>query len=91
MDSNSEIQRYNMYPMLHFHRKFSSSITAQVLNSKLDKQRKDPLLYYICWAGYEGTIEEYSWLAAFDLKNASQLVADFHVCYPEKQGLSPLT
>ena len=27
MGSNSELQRYNMYPMLHFHRKFSSSIT----------------------------------------------------------------
>jgi len=26
MGSNSEIQRYNMYPMLHFCRKFSSSI-----------------------------------------------------------------
>ena len=28
MDSNSEIQGYNVYPMLHFHRKFSSSITT---------------------------------------------------------------
>ena len=28
MDSNSEIQGYNMYPMLHFCRKFSSSVTA---------------------------------------------------------------
>ena len=27
MGSNSELQRYNIYPMLHFHRKFSSSIT----------------------------------------------------------------
>ena len=26
MDSNSEIQGYKVYPMLHFHRKFSSSI-----------------------------------------------------------------
>jgi len=24
--SNSEIQGYNLYPMLHFHRKFSSGI-----------------------------------------------------------------
>jgi len=29
MDSNSEIQRYNVYPMLHFHRKFSSSVTVE--------------------------------------------------------------
>ena len=29
MDSNSEIQRYKVYLMLHFCRKFSSSITTQ--------------------------------------------------------------
>jgi len=26
--SNSDIQGYNVYPMLYFHRKFSSGITA---------------------------------------------------------------
>ena len=30
MDSNSEIQGYNVYPMLHFHRKFSSGIIADL-------------------------------------------------------------
>jgi len=64
---------------------------AQVLDSKLDKQRKNSLLCYVCWAGYKGTAEEYSWLATSDLKNANQLVADFHVYYPEKPGPSPLT
>ena len=33
MDSNSEIQGYNVYPMLHFCRKFSSGVTT--------KQRKE--------------------------------------------------
>jgi len=28
VDSNSEIQGYNMYPILHFHRKFSSGVTT---------------------------------------------------------------
>jgi len=28
VDSNSEIQGYNVYPMLHFCRKFSSGITV---------------------------------------------------------------
>ena len=32
MNSNSEIQGYNVYPMLHFHRKFSSGITACLAN-----------------------------------------------------------
>ena len=30
MDSNSEIQGYNVYPMLHFRRKFSSGVTTSV-------------------------------------------------------------
>jgi len=29
VDSNSEIQGYNVYPILHFHRKFSSGVTAE--------------------------------------------------------------
>jgi len=28
VDSNSEIQGYNVYPMLHFHSKFSSGVTT---------------------------------------------------------------
>ena len=27
MGANSEIQGYNVYPMLYFHRKFASSVT----------------------------------------------------------------
>jgi len=30
--SNSEIQGYKVYPMLHFHRRFSSSITMWLEN-----------------------------------------------------------
>jgi len=30
VDSNSEIQGYNVYPMLYFRRKFSSGITSRV-------------------------------------------------------------
>jgi len=29
VDSNSEIQGYNVYPMLHFYRKFSSGVTMR--------------------------------------------------------------
>ena len=31
MDPNSKIQGYNVYPMLHFHRKFSSSVTMVLM------------------------------------------------------------
>ena len=60
---------------------------AQVLDSKLDNQRKDPLLYYVHWLGYEGTVEEYSWLTVTDLKNTTELVAEFDYYYPNKPGL----
>jgi len=57
---------------------------AQILDSKLDKRRKDPLLYYVHWAGYEGTGEEYSWLMAANLENAAELMTDFHLRHPDR-------
>ena len=35
MDFNSEIQGYNVYPMLHFRRKFSSGVTPSAYHLKL--------------------------------------------------------
>ena len=37
MGSNSEIQGYNVYPMLHFCRKFSSSITVGRISEVRDE------------------------------------------------------
>jgi len=66
---------------------------AQILDSKWDRQRMNPLLYYICWARYEGTSEEYSWLSSTDLGNASELIQEFHMLNPTKPGPNnlPLT
>ncbi|KAG6327066.1 hypothetical protein ID866_12023, partial [Astraeus odoratus] len=36
--------------------------------------------------GYEGTDEETSWLLAMELDHASELVEEFHSCYPRKPG-----
>ena len=33
---------------------------AQILDSKLDQRRRNPLLYLVQWSGYEGTLDEYS-------------------------------
>jgi len=62
---------------------------AQILDSKLNRRRRDPLLYLIQWPGYEGTPDEYSWTPATDLENTAELVSEFHSLYPEKLG--PLT
>ena len=62
---------------------------SEILNSKIDNHRCCKLLYYVCWAGYEGTDEETSWLPATELEHAQELVADFHTRYPGKPG--PLT
>jgi len=60
---------------------------TQILNSKMDYRRRPPLMYYIQWAGYKGIADEYSWLNAWELNNAVELVQDFHVQYPNKPGL----
>ena len=35
-------------------------------------------MYYIQWAGYKGTADEYSQLNVSELDNAAKLVQDFH-------------
>jgi len=60
---------------------------AEILDSKIDNRRRlCKLLYLVRWTGYEGTDEETSWVLATELGNASEVVADFHVSYPEKPG-----
>jgi len=60
---------------------------AEILDSKVDRQRKScKLLYLVRWSGYEGTDEETSWLLATELGNAMELLEDYHVCYPDKPG-----
>ena len=59
---------------------------AEVLNSKIDKQRRCKLLYYIRWLSYKGTDDEYSWLPADELTHTPDLVSNFHKAYPLKPG-----
>ena len=57
-----------------------------ILDSKLDRRCRVPLLYLVKWSGYEGTDEETSWLPASELGHANELVKDFHAAYPDKPG-----
>jgi hypothetical protein len=58
---------------------------SEILDAKLDHRRRQcQLLYLVRWSGYEGTDEETSWLLATELRNASELVLDFHSAYPNK-------
>jgi len=60
---------------------------TKILDLKFDQhQHQCPLLYLIRWAGYEGTNEKTSWLIATELRQASELVADYHQAYPTKPG-----
>src|SRR6266481_8443744 len=62
---------------------------AEILDSKIDNCHQDcHLLYLVCWSGYEGTVEEFSWLLATELKHVPELLTDFHSAYPVKP--SPL-
>ena len=60
---------------------------AKILDSKIDRRHRNcKLLYLVRWLSYEGTDEETSWLLATELGHASDLVSDFHSCYPAKPG-----
>ena len=59
---------------------------AEILDSKIDKQWRCKLLYFVCWMGYKGTDEENSWLPAMELDHTQELVSEFHMCYPHKPG-----
>jgi len=63
---------------------------SEILDSKVDRQRRScKLLYLVRWSGYEGTDEETSWLLTTELGNTMELLEDYHVRYPDKPG--PLT
>ena len=60
---------------------------SEILDSKVDKRRRHcNVLYLVRWAGYEGTDEETSWVLASELRNAPEIVSDFHAAYPAKPG-----
>jgi hypothetical protein len=52
---------------------------SEIRDSKTDRQcRPCDLIYLVCWAGYEGTNEEMSWVLV------TEIVTDFHSAYPAK-------
>ena len=60
---------------------------AEVLDSKIDRRRRNcQLLYLVCWLGYEGTEDETSWILAMELQHVQELLRDFHSAYPDKPG-----
>ena len=60
---------------------------TKILDSKVNQHRCNcKLLYLVRWTGYAGTDEETSWILATDLRNAAELVADYHAAYPAKLG-----
>ena len=61
---------------------------SEVLDSKWDRhfRGKNTLRYLVHWAGYEGTDEETTWIAADDLEHALELTSLFHQHYLHKPG-----
>jgi hypothetical protein len=60
----------------------------EILSSRLDQRRWEPLMYLVKWAGYEGTDKETSWVPAANLEHAPELISEFHCQYPEMPGTS---
>jgi hypothetical protein len=59
---------------------------AAVLDSKYDKRYRCPLRYFVRWAGYEGTPEEFEWIAASDMPHAKDTVEAFHAQHLNREG-----
>ena len=60
---------------------------TEILNSKVDQQHCNcKLLYLVHWTGYAGTNEETSWILSMELRNAPELVTDYHAAYLAKPG-----
>lgn len=59
---------------------------AEILDSKIDRRLRCRLKYYIRWAGYENTDEEFSWVNATDIQNATELIEAFHAQHPARPG-----
>jgi hypothetical protein len=59
---------------------------AGILNLKLDRRRKEPLVYLVKWTGYEGTPDESSWEPMEHLEHVLDLVYEFHCQHLDKPG-----
>lgn len=59
---------------------------SEIVDLKLDKRRKCPLLYRVRWTGYEDTNEEFTWVLATELEHTLEAVSDFHLQYSDKPG-----
>ena len=57
-----------------------------ILDSKFDRRFRDPLRYLVQWTGYHGDADRTSWQSPDDVKNAAELVDEFHARLPDKPG-----
>jgi len=62
-----------------------------IVDSKIDHRQACKLLYKVIWLGYEDTGDKSKWIPASELSHAADLVSDFHIAYPTKPGLLPLS
>jgi hypothetical protein len=62
-------------------------VVAEILNSKYDyRYQKCHLRYFVRWAGYEGTANEFEWVSASDYDPNEDIVVAFHAQNPTKPG-----
>src|SRR5271170_8377752 len=59
-----------------------------ILDSRLDRRRRQLLMYLVKWSGYDGMPDESTWEPAANLEHAPDLTSEFHRQYPDKPGPS---
>lgn len=65
----------------------------EIVGSKVDKRRKDPvtgdkgcLMYQVKWTGYDDDEEPTTWEPYINVAGSADLVADFHHAHPNEEG-----
>jgi hypothetical protein len=62
-------------------------VVAEILDSKYDyRYQRCHLRYFVRWAGYEGTDNEFEWVSAVDYDPNEDIVVAFHAQNPTKPG-----
>ena len=89
--SNTFSERIQLAPALVIIDREPEYEISWIVNSKIDCQWACKLLYKMIWLGYENTGDESEWIPASEFTHAANLVSDFHIAYPAKPSLLPLS
>ena len=58
----------------------------EIMDAKIDRRRRVPLMFLVKWFGFEGLPNEIQWLPADFVEHSKDAVQDFYRLHPDKPG-----